>query len=122
MARHRIATARVYDDPGAEEGTRVLVDRLWPRGLSKDKAHVDEWLKEVAPSTGLRKWYGHDPEKHEEFERRYLDELTDDDHAEAVARLRELVERGPVTLLTATKEVSSSEVPPLVDFLTGKRG
>jgi uncharacterized protein YeaO (DUF488 family) len=122
MARHRIATARVYDDPGAGEGTRVLVDRLWPRGLSKDKAHVDEWLKEVAPSTGLRKWYGHDPEKHEEFERRYLDELTDDDHAEAVARLRELVERGPVTLLTATKEVSSSEVPPLVDFLTGKRG
>jgi len=122
MARHRIATARVYDDPGAGEGARVLVDRLWPRGLSKDKAHVDEWLKEVAPSTGLRKWYGHDPEKHEEFERRYLDELTDDDHAEAVARLRELVERGPVTLLTATKEVSSSEVPPLVDFLTGKRG
>ena len=122
MARHRIATARVYDDPGAGEGTRVLVDRLWPRGLSKDKAHVDEWLKEVAPSTGLRKWYGHDPEKHEEFERRYLDELTDDDHAEAVARLRELVERGPVTLLTATKEVSSSEVPPLVDFLTGKSG
>ena len=122
MARHRIATARVYDDPGAGEGTRVLVDRLWPRGLSKDKAHVDEWLKEVAPSTGLRKWYGHDPEKHEEFERRYLGELTDDDHAEAVARLRELVERGPVTLLTATKEVSSSEVPPLVDFLTGKRG
>lgn len=122
MARHHVRVARVYDDPGPHDGTRVLVDRLWPRGLSKEKAQVDEWLKEVAPSNELRKWYGHDPDKHEEFERRYVDELADDEHAAAVDRLRELVDDGPVTLLTATKDVSASEVPPLVDFLTGKRG
>ncbi len=114
--------ARVYDEPGPDEGTRILVDRLWPRGLSKDRARVDEWLKEVAPSTGLRKWYAHDPARHEEFERRYRQELVDDDHAEAVDRLRELLGTGPVTLLTATKEVSSSEVPTLVDHLTGRDG
>jgi len=117
MARHHVGVARVYDDPGADDGTRVLVDRLWPRGLSKDKAHVDEWLKEVAPSNGLRKWYGHDPDKHEEFERRYVDELSDDDHAEALAELRSLVRKGRVTLLTATKDVSLSQAAVLAGHL-----
>ncbi|MBF4766658.1 DUF488 family protein [Nocardioides agariphilus] len=115
MSVHRVRTARVYDAPGADDGTRVLVDRLWPRGLSKDKARVDLWLKDVAPSTGLREWYGHDPAKHEEFVRRYRAELAQDDHAEALAKLRTLLEEHPVTLLTATKDLSLSQATVLAD-------
>jgi uncharacterized protein YeaO (DUF488 family) len=117
MGTHRIRAARVYDDPGPKDGTRVLVDRLWPRGLSKDRAHVDVWLKEVAPSKELRTWYQHDPAKHEEFVRRYAAELADDDHAEALAQLRDLTRRGPLTLLTATKDLAISQAAALADFL-----
>jgi uncharacterized protein YeaO (DUF488 family) len=117
MARHHVGVARVYDEPGADDGTRVLVDRLWPRGLSKAKAHVDQWLKEVAPSAELRRWYGHDPVKHDEFERRYHAELEDDEHAEALAELKGLVDNGRVTLLTATRDVSLSQARVLADYL-----
>ena len=109
--------ARVYDEPGPHDGTRVLVDRLWPRGLRKDRAHVDVWLKEVAPSKELRTWYAHDPEKHEEFARRYRAELADDDHAAALEELRGLLGEGPVTLLTATREVSLSQAAVLAEHL-----
>jgi uncharacterized protein YeaO (DUF488 family) len=107
----------VYDDPAPGDGTRVLVDRLWPRGLSKDRAQVDVWLKEIAPSTELRRWYGHDPAKHEEFARRYAAELADGDHAEAVAQLRALLEERPVTLLTATKDLAISQASVLAHYL-----
>lgn len=117
MRVQRVRAARVYDAPGPEDGTRVLVDRLWPRGLSKDKAHVDLWLKDIAPSKELRGWYGHDPAKHEEFVRRYRAELAQDDHAEASAKLCSLLAGGPVTLLTATKDLSLSQATVLADEL-----
>jgi uncharacterized protein YeaO (DUF488 family) len=107
----------VYDDPGPGDGTRVLVDRLWPRGLSKARAQVDVWLKEIAPSQELRSWYGHDPAKHEEFARRYAAELADSDHDGALAQLRALLEEGPVTLLTATKDLAISQASVLADYL-----
>jgi uncharacterized protein YeaO (DUF488 family) len=117
MGSHRVRAARVYDDPGPDDGTRVLVDRLWPRGLSKDRAHVDVWLKEVAPSKELRQWYAHDPAKHEEFVRRYAAELADGDHAEALDQLRDLQDKGPVTLLTATRDLAISQASALADQL-----
>lgn len=117
MSRSRVRSARVYDAPAPEDGTRVLVDRLWPRGLSKERASVDLWLPAIAPSSELRRWYGHDPVKHEEFVRRYRVELADDRHAEALAQLRSLLAQGPVTLLTATKELSLSQAAVLVDVL-----
>lgn len=117
MSRHHVRTARVYDVPGDGDGARVLVDRLWPRGLSKDRARVDLWLKGIAPSNELREWYAHDPAKHEEFVRRYRAELAQDDRAEALAQLRSLLAEGPVTLLTATKDLSLSQATVLADEL-----
>lgn len=113
-----VRAARVYDEPAAGDGTRVLVDRLWPRGLSKERARVDVWLKDLAPSGELRRWYAHDPEKQEEFVRRYVAELADDEHAEALTRLRALRDESPVTLLTATKDLSLSQAVVLADYLT----
>jgi uncharacterized protein YeaO (DUF488 family) len=107
----------VYEPREPGGGVRVLVDRIWPRGLSKDKADLDEWCKHIAPSTVLRKWYGHDPDRFAEFGRRYRDELTDPQRAEALDHLRELAEAGPVTLLTATKHAEISEAVVLADLL-----
>ena len=109
---------RVYDTASADDGTRVLVDRVWPRGLSKADAHLDEWIKDVAPSTALRKWYGHRADRFDEFRRRYRAELGDAAHAEALAQLRALARRGPVTLLTATKDVEHSQAAVLADILS----
>lgn len=111
-----VGVERVYDG-GAGTGTRVLVDRLWPRGLSKEKAAVDEWLKELAPTTDLRRWYAHDPEKYDDFRERYLDELDDEAHAPALARLRELAGQGPMTMLTATKDLQLSHTRILLELL-----
>ena len=80
-----VRVRRVYDEPEPEDGTRVLVDRIWPRGLTKDKARLDQWFKQVAPSTELRKWYSHDPERFEEFGRRYREELKDAERAPALS-------------------------------------
>lgn len=111
--RHEIRLGRVYDPPSVEDGSRILVDRVWPRGLSKERAHLDEWCKFVAPSTELRKWYGHDPERFTEFTRRYRDELVDAERAEALQHLRELSERTTVTLLTATTRIEISQAAVL---------
>ncbi|MES9605629.1 MULTISPECIES: DUF488 domain-containing protein [Actinomadura] len=100
---------RVYEEPSADDGARILVDRVWPRGLSKDKARLDEWEKDVAPSTELRKWYGHDAARFEEFTRRYDAELAEPERAAALDHLRELARKGTVTLLTATKEIDRSQ-------------
>jgi uncharacterized protein YeaO (DUF488 family) len=108
---------RIYDDPSPDDGTRVLVDRVWPRGVSKEHAHLDEWLKAVAPSTALRTWYGHDPERFEEFARRYREELTEPDRAEALAHLRELAADGTLTLLTATRDPDISAAAVLGGLL-----
>lgn len=112
-----IRARRVYDEPAAGDGARVLVDRVWPRGLSKDAARLDQWAKEVAPSTELRKWYGHDPAKFGEFRRRYLAELAGPGPEEALGELRALVAEGPVTLLTATKDVGISQAEVLAQLL-----
>ncbi|OAH11984.1 DUF488 domain-containing protein [Streptomyces jeddahensis] len=108
---------RVYDPVEADDGTRVLVDRLWPRGLSKDAARLDTWLKEVAPSDELRKWYGHDPGRHEEFVERYRAELADPERTAALERLRDLAASGPVTLLSSTKELPLSHLPVIAEAM-----
>jgi uncharacterized protein YeaO (DUF488 family) len=108
---------RIYDPPADGDGTRVLVDRIWPRGLSKQAARIDEWRKDVAPSTELRQWYGHDPERFEEFTRRYLVELQERERMAALTDLRGLARRGPLTLLTATKELDISQAAVLLSLL-----
>jgi uncharacterized protein YeaO (DUF488 family) len=114
-----VRTARVYDERGEQDGSRVLVDRVWPRGLARDRVPMDEWCREVAPSTELRRWYGHEPERFAEFTRRYLAELEDPGRAEALRHLRDLAGRGPLTLLTATRVLATSHVAVLADLLTG---
>ncbi|MFE7314023.1 DUF488 domain-containing protein [Streptomyces sp. NPDC057555] len=112
-----VRARRVYEHAGPSDGRRVLVDRLWPRGLSKEKAHLDEWLKAVAPSTELRRWYGHQPDKFAEFKRRYESELTEPERAEALSHLRDEAQSEPVTLLTATKDLEHSEAEVLVQLM-----
>lgn len=113
----QVQVRRAYDPPESTDGRRVLVDRLWPRGLSKERADLDEWCKEVAPSTELRKWYAHDPDRYDEFAHRYRAELEDADHAEAFAHLRDLASQGRLTLLTASKRSDISEATVLADLL-----
>jgi len=109
-----VQVARVYDDPAGHDGVRVLVDRLWPRGMSKEKAALDEWCKQVAPSTSLRQWYGHDPGRFAEFRRRYAAELQDDEQAAAaLAHLVRLAADRTLILLTASREVAISEATVL---------
>ena len=117
MAEGNVRVRRVYDEPDADDGTRVLVDRIWPRGMTKARAALDEWCKDVAPSTELRKWYDHDPARFEEFARRYQLELADPERAGALAHLRALASAGPVTLLTATKDPTISEASVLASML-----
>lgn len=109
-----IRIRRVYDEP-EDGGTRVLVDRVWPRGLRKADSRIDAWRKDVAPSTALRRWYGHDPARFAEFRERYEAELAE--AAEALEELRSLASRGPLILLTATREVTRSNAAVLADVL-----
>jgi uncharacterized protein YeaO (DUF488 family) len=112
-----IRVRRVYDEPSPDDGARVLVDRVWPRGLSKDKLKLDSWAKDVAPSTELRTWYGHDPAKFDEFRRRYKAELKSPAQQEGVKTLRALAAAGPLTLLTATRETNISQAAVLAELL-----
>jgi len=114
-----IRIARVYQTPGKGDGWRVLVDRLWPRGLKKEAARADEWMKEIAPSDGLRKWFGHQPQRWPEFQKRYRAEL---------ARKNELLEKlqqaekkhGTVTLLFGAKDQEHNQAVVLRDFLSAR--
>ena len=117
MGGSEIRARRVYEEPSSSDGKRVLVDRIWPRGLRKDAARLDEWAKDVAPSKELRTWYQHDPAKFDEFRRRYLAELDESAASEALAKLRALAADGPVTLLTATKELDLSQAAVLATLL-----
>jgi uncharacterized protein YeaO (DUF488 family) len=117
MPRARVRVGRVYDARTAEDGTRVLVDRLWPRGLTKSRADLDEWCKQIAPSAALRRWYGHEPTRFAEFGRRYRSELAEPERAAALQHLRELAQQRPMALLTATREVENSEAAVLADLL-----
>jgi uncharacterized protein YeaO (DUF488 family) len=102
------AIRRIYEGPGSTGDHRVLVDRLWPRGVRRDEAALSEWCRDVAPSDELRRWYGHDPAKFDEFARRYLAELARPPASDEVARLRALGEGSSVVLVTATKDVAHS--------------
>jgi uncharacterized protein YeaO (DUF488 family) len=113
-AKSRIRVARVYDDPSPDDGRRILVDRLWPRGFRKDDPRVGTWLKDVAPSKELRGWYNHQPERFDEFAARYRKELQG---SEALDELRKLTKRGDVTLVTATREVQGSHAAVLATLL-----
>jgi uncharacterized protein YeaO (DUF488 family) len=112
-----VRVRRVYDGAADGDGERVLVDRVWPRGLSKEEARLSRWEKDVAPSTELRKWYGHDADRFEEFRRRYCAELEDPERAAALDRLRGDADPGPLTLLTATKDVDHSQAAVLAEIL-----
>jgi uncharacterized protein YeaO (DUF488 family) len=121
MAPRRRSTfkiRRVYDDHLEDDKNRVLVDRLWPRGIRKAGAPIDEWVKDVAPSADLRRWYGHEPAKFEEFARRYESELKHAPAKEAVTRLRAAARNKPVTLVTATRDVDHSGAAVLLRVLS----
>jgi uncharacterized protein YeaO (DUF488 family) len=113
----QVRLRRIYERPSPADGVRVLVDRVWPRGLTRAATQLDEWMKEIAPSTGLRRWYGHRPERFPEFRRRYLIELRAAEPAVTVVRLRELARTGQVTLLTATRDVEHSQAAVLSELL-----
>ena len=112
-----VALKRVYDEPAASDGTRVLVERLWPRGISKARAHIDLWLKEVAPSQELRTWFGHDPEKWTEFRRRYEAELASGEAHQALSTLRDLARQGPLTLVFAARDDQHTNAVVLREIL-----
>ncbi|OBH03570.1 hypothetical protein A5696_00275 [Mycobacterium sp. E2699] len=113
----RIRVARVYEEADPDDGQRILVDRIWPRGFRKDDPRVGKWCKDVAPSKELREWYHHDPGKFDQFAARYADELHD---SSALAELRKLTKRGAVTLVTATREVDGSHAAVLAELLTSR--
>jgi uncharacterized protein YeaO (DUF488 family) len=114
-----IKLKRVYEDPSPEDGNRILVERLWPRGLRKERAAVDLWLKDVAPSAELRQWFGHDPARWKEFQKRYTAELRA--NKEAIQLLNQKAEEGPVTLVYAARDEAHNSALVLNRFLAGRR-
>ena len=112
---YKIKIKRVYEKPEKEDGFRILVDRLWPRGFTKEKAAIDLWLKEIAPGTELRKWFNHDPEKWIEFKKRYLHELRE--NKEPVSILKEHMKEGIVTLVYAAKDEEHNDAVVLLNEL-----
>jgi uncharacterized protein YeaO (DUF488 family) len=114
-----LRVARIYDEPSGADGRRILVDRLWPRGVSKEKADLDDWCKAVAPSDELRRWYDHDPARFEEFAARYRAELAEGERAEAMAQIAKEARAGTVTLLTATKDPGLSQAAVLKSAIEG---
>ncbi len=111
-----IKIKRVYEKPEDEDGIRILVDRLWPRGLTKEKASINLWLKDIAPSTQLRKWFNHDPEKWNEFKKRYLAELNE--NKKSVAMLKEQLTNGDVTLIFGAKDEEHNEALVLKELFS----
>jgi uncharacterized protein YeaO (DUF488 family) len=112
-----VRARRIYDPPTDDDGIRVLVDRLWPRGVSKARAELDEWCAAVAPSDALRTWYGHVPRRFDEFAPRYLGELHEPERAAALAHLRALASDHRLTLLTATKQIEISQAAIIAELL-----
>ena len=110
-----VQTRRVYEPASADDGYRVLVDRVWPRGLSKAKAQVDAWARDLAPSDELRRWFGHRPERFEEFRRRYTEELRE--HADELSELRRRARRGKVTLVFGARDAEHSNAAVLASII-----
>ena len=117
-ASRRIKVARVYDDPGPDDGELVLVDRLWPRGFRKGDPRLGRWIPKVGPSTELRKWYSHEASRFDEFAARYASELETEEAAAALAELRATLRDGPVTLVTAARDLDGSHVAVLARLLS----
>jgi uncharacterized protein YeaO (DUF488 family) len=115
-----IKLKRAYEKPSRADGARILVERLWPRGLSKERAAVDLWLKEVAPSPELRKWFGHDPARWQQFQKRYWKEL--EENEEAVRLLKQKGKQGTVTLVYAARDAEHNSALALKRFLEGQSG
>jgi uncharacterized protein YeaO (DUF488 family) len=114
----RLALKRIYEPPSPTDGRRILVDRLWPRGVSKAKAHLDAWMKDVAPTTELRRWFDHRPERWSEFRRCYLDELASN---AAVPALAQMAAAGSVTLLYAARDTTHNEAAVLAEYVSTPR-
>ncbi|SFE08021.1 Uncharacterized conserved protein YeaO, DUF488 family [Lentibacillus persicus] len=110
---------RIYDEAASDDGVRVLVDRVWPRGISKAKAQLDHWLKEIGPSSDLRKWFGHDPEKFDEFKKKYKEELADGEQREELQKLKGLTKthNKDITLLFAAKDEKYNQARVLKEIL-----
>ncbi len=115
-----IQLKRAYDPPADDDGFRVLVDRVWPRGVRKETLKLDQWLREISPSTALRKWFGHDPDKWEEFKKRYSREL--DGRPQEVAVLLDRMREGPLTIVFASKEQRFNNAVALKEYLERHRG
>ena len=111
----KVVIKRVYEKPGDDDGFRILVDRLWPRGLTKEKAALDLWLKEIAPTTELRKWFNHEPEKWPDFQKKYLKEIKE--NKEALATLKEKMQEGKVTLVYGAKDEEHNDARVLIAYL-----
>jgi len=111
-----IKIKRVYDPPEADDGKRILIDRLWPRGIRKESLEMDEWLKDIAPSDGLRKWFSHDPAKYHEFKKRYVKEL--EKKKETIERIRDEAKKETVTLLFSAKDVEHNNATILKEVLS----
>lgn len=118
VTAENVKLKRAYESPSAADGTRVLVDRLWPRGVKKTDTAIDHWVKELSPSTELRKWFGHDPEKWEEFRRRFALELGQ--HADQLSRLRDLARHGRITLVYSAHDELHNDAVVLRDVLLGR--
>jgi uncharacterized protein YeaO (DUF488 family) len=114
-----IKLKRAYDRPTARDGTRVLIDRLWPRGVTKADAAIDQWFKDLAPSTALRKWFGHDPARWQEFRRRYAAEVHE--HREMLNQLRTMARRGTITLVFSAHDELHNDAVVLRDLLLGRQ-
>ncbi len=117
--KNSLSLKRAYEDAESADGYRILVDRLWPRGVSKEEARIDLWLKEIAPSTELRKWFGHDPGKWTEFQKRYFREL--DEHADAVKKIEEQLREGHVTLVYGARDEEHNDAVALREYLARRK-
>ena len=109
---------RAYERPGRGDGTRILIDRLWPRGVTKEAAAIDEWFKDVAPSTALRQWFGHDPSRWQEFRRRYAGEVRQ--NPDRLSKLRALARHGPITLVFSAHDQIHNDAVVLRQLLLGR--
>ena len=119
IAADHIKLKRAYEPPAPDDGTRILIDRLWPRGVKKADAAIDEWMKDIAPSTGLRKWFGHDPARWQEFRRRYQSEIRQ--HPDEFDRLCTLAQHGRITLVFSAHDEALNDAVVLKDLLLGRR-
>lgn len=118
---HNVRLQRAYDEPTGDDGYRVLVDRLWPRGRTKEMLRLDVWARDLGPSTELRKWFAHDPARWEEFRTRYLAELADPTRAKILDDLAERADKGPITIVFAARDVEHNDARVIVEEIERRR-